>query len=92
MPERRWGDALHVRSLDLLGTFKCGDGSGGTFDGRALSGLGHTVDRVWRETEHPTAILDIMLTGAGDRAIDRARFRRVSMLDCVRNAFPFGVR
>jgi two-component system CAI-1 autoinducer sensor kinase/phosphatase CqsS len=61
-------------------------------DNRALSGLEHVVDRVWRETEHLTAILDIMLTSAGDRAIDSARFRRVTMLACVQGAlarYPF---
>jgi len=66
--------------------------AGQTLDNRALVGLEHVVDRVWRETEHLTAILDIMLTSAGDRTIDRARFRRVSMLHCVQDAltrYPF---
>src|SRR5262249_50226897 len=61
-------------------------------DAQAVSGLEHVVDRVWRETEHLTAILDIMLISAGDPAIDRSRFRRVSMLDCVHTAlarYPF---
>lgn len=61
-------------------------------DSRAISGLEHVVDRVWRETEHLTAILDIMLTSAGDRAIDNARFRRIDMLACVQGAlarYPF---
>lgn len=61
-------------------------------DSRVISGLEHVVDRVWRETEHLTAILDIMLTSAGDRAIDSARFRWVHMLACVQGAlarYPF---
>jgi two-component system, CAI-1 autoinducer sensor kinase/phosphatase CqsS len=61
-------------------------------DARAITGLEHVVDRVWRETEHLTAILDIMLTSAGDRTIDRNRFRRIGMLDCVQGAlsrYPF---
>lgn len=78
----------------LMKTYQGGNAPSDTsLDGKALSGLGHVVDRVWRETEHLTAILDIMLTGAGDRAIDRARFRRVSMLSCVQGAlarYPFG--
>jgi two-component system CAI-1 autoinducer sensor kinase/phosphatase CqsS len=61
-------------------------------DPQAVSGLEHVVDRVWRETEHLTAILDIMLISAGDPVIDRSRFRRVSMRDCVHAAlarYPF---